>query len=200
MSLPRSPRRLLAAIALAAGATPALAIDVTGVLQSGDPLITGARLVRDGSQSVCGTPKLFPGTLSTTGVRYNEFGYTNTGPAQCVTFRITGNCAGPGVFLAAYGGAFDPADVSAGYLGDGGESSDNNIVRTLALDMAPGQSIRLVVSGGLMDDDTPQTCAWRVTSSEPANAAPVPTLGEWGLLLTGLLAAGLGARRLRRRG
>ena len=33
-----------------------------------------------------------------------------------------------------------------------------------------------------------------------AAPAPVPTLGEWGLLLTGLLAAGLGASRLRRRG
>jgi hypothetical protein len=29
---------------------------------------------------------------------------------------------------------------------------------------------------------------------------PVPTLGEWGLALLGALAAGLGARRLRRRG
>ncbi|MBP6779474.1 MAG: IPTL-CTERM sorting domain-containing protein, partial [Ottowia sp.] len=30
--------------------------------------------------------------------------------------------------------------------------------------------------------------------------AAVPTLGEWSLLLLGLLAAGLGARRLRRAG
>ena len=40
-------------------------------------------------------------------------------------------------------------------------------------------------------------------SLAPRPAAPavaaVPTLGEWGLLLTGLLAAGLGLRRLRRR-
>ncbi|MEZ5606372.1 MAG: IPTL-CTERM sorting domain-containing protein [Burkholderiaceae bacterium] len=33
----------------------------------------------------------------------------------------------------------------------------------------------------------------------PAAVAPVPTLGEWGLALLGLAAAGLGARRLRRR-
>lgn len=34
----------------------------------------------------------------------------------------------------------------------------------------------------------------------PAAVTPVPTLGEWSLALLGLLAAGLGARRLRRRG
>lgn len=43
-------------------------------------------------------------------------------------------------------------------------------------------------------DDTPY--------AEPpvASVTPVPTLGEWSLALLGLAAAGLGARRLRRRG
>ena len=203
MTPPRSPRRLLAVIVLAAGATPALAaIDVTGTLAFGDPLILGARQIRNSAPSACGAAKPFPGTVaipSTTGLRYDEFAYTHTGPAQCVTFRVTGNCAEPGVLLSAYTGALDPEDVSAGYLGDSGESSNNNIVQTLALDMTSGQSIRLVVSNGSASDDAPQTCAWRVTSSEPAAVSAVPTLGEAGLLLTGLLAAGLGARRLRRR-
>ena len=42
-----------------------------------------------------------------------------------------------------------------------------------------------------------------VTVTQTGDAAavqPVPTLSEWALLLLGLLAAGLGARRLRRRG
>lgn len=42
---------------------------------------------------------------------------------------------------------------------------------------------------------TPQAQA-----APPAQVTPVPTLGEWSLLLLGLLAAGLGVRGLRRRG
>ncbi|MEZ5607980.1 MAG: IPTL-CTERM sorting domain-containing protein [Burkholderiaceae bacterium] len=42
-------------------------------------------------------------------------------------------------------------------------------------------------------DDTPYVAPPAVT------VAPVPTLGEWSLALLGLAAAGLGARRLRRR-
>ena len=34
----------------------------------------------------------------------------------------------------------------------------------------------------------------------PMDVRPVPTLGKWGLMLLGLLAAGMGARRLRRQG
>jgi hypothetical protein len=33
----------------------------------------------------------------------------------------------------------------------------------------------------------------------PGGTVAVPTLGQWGLMLMGLLAAGLGMRRLRRR-
>lgn len=46
------------------------------------------------------------------------------------------------------------------------------------------------------------TVAVKFRASAPVVAAvtPVPTLGEWGLMLLGALAAGLGARRLRRVG
>ena len=171
-------------------------------VETTDPVTTGNRLALSGAGSTCGTVKAFPGTVAETGLRYDTFAYTNTGPARCVTFQITGNCPAPGVLLSAYSGAFNPADVSAGYLGDAGLGSDNNVVRTLALDMTTGQSVNLVVSNATLDGGgAAQTCAWRVTYDVPSSdVAAVPSLGEWGLALTGLLAAGLGARRLRRRG
>ena len=184
-------------------AAPALAqtVEVTGALFPTDPVTTGNRLALSGAGSTCGTVKAFPGTVAETGLRYDTFAYTNTGPARCVTFQITGNCPAPGVLLSAYSGAFNPADVSAGYVGDAGLGSDNNVVRTLALDMTTGQSVNLVVSNATLDGGgAAQTCAWRVTYDVPSSdVAAVPSLGEWGLALTGLLAAGLGARRLRRR-
>jgi len=40
----------------------------------------------------------------------------------------------------------------------------------------------------------PGSGGWQVRAA-PAAVAPVPTLGQWGLLLTGVLVAGLGLRR-----
>ena len=195
-------RSLCAAAALACALSPSwAAIDVTGVLQEGDTVLGANRLTRNGTASACGSAKAFPGNSSDAGMRYDQFTYTNTGPAQCVTFSITGNCAYPGVFLSAYSGAINPADLSEGYLGDSGSSSGDNDVRTLALAMSSGQTVRLVVSNGsYATEGGLQTCAWRVTSDEPLGdgVAAVPAVGEWGLVLTGLLAVGLGARRLRK--
>lgn len=50
--------------------------------------------------------------------------------------------------------------------------------------------------------DSGSLASWCVSfagSTPPATVAPVPTLGEWSLMLLTLAAAGLGARRLRRR-
>ena len=197
-----SRSRACAVALLACTLTPSwAAIDVTGTLQAGDPVLGANRLQRNGVASACGSAKPFPGVVAEAGMRYDAFTYTNTGPAQCVTFTVTGNCAGPGVLLSAYSGAINPADVSIGYLGDAGTSSIGNSLQPLALDLAAGQTIHLVASNGSAGvTPVPQTCAWRVISSEPlgTGTAAVPTLGEWGLGLLGLLAAGLGARRLRR--
>ena len=60
---------------------------------------------------------------------------------------------------------------------------------------------------GCTRDDTANTCtltdvraAATVSATFAAAPAPVPSLGGWALTLLGLSAAGLGARRLRRRG
>ncbi|MBK6868131.1 MAG: IPTL-CTERM sorting domain-containing protein [Burkholderiales bacterium] len=49
-------------------------------------------------------------------------------------------------------------------------------------------------------DQVTQTFPIKATAKPPVTSevTPVPTLGEWSLMLLGLLAAGLGARRLRR--
>lgn len=48
------------------------------------------------------------------------------------------------------------------------------------------------VNGDILDPNGPMADA-----PAPAQVTPVPTLGEWSLMLLGLLAAGLGMRRLR---
>lgn len=50
------------------------------------------------------------------------------------------------------------------------------------------------VNGEIVDPTGPTAAA----IAPPGSVTAVPTLGEWGLMLLGLLAAGLGARRLRR--
>ena len=195
----RNLNSLCVAASLACALSPSwAAIDVSGTVQTGDPVLGDNRLIRSGLPSVCGTAKAFPGTFPDAGIPYDEFTYTNTGPAQCVTFTVTSSCAAPGTLLTAYSGPLNPADVSVGYLGDTGTSSADNTPQSLALDMTSGQTIHLVVSRG--NSEGSAACDWRVTSVEPlgSGATPVPTLGEWALLITGLLAGGLGARRLRR--
>ena len=133
-----------------------------------------------------------------------EYVVTNNGAAQCITFRVTtvsGACTG-GVHLTAYSGAFVPANVATGYLGDSGSSATSGNPQTLSVDLSAGQTIRLVASNGASGaSDCPYTgpAPAGVLGTGGAGAvAQVPTLGEWGLMLLGLLAAGFGARRLPR--
>lgn len=87
-------------------------------------------------------------------------------------------------------------------------TGDANTPRTFTAAPAAGA---VASWSGCDSTPTPTTCvvsasaARTVTATFVATATgpgeqitAVPTLGEWGLLLLGLLAAGLGARRLRR--
>lgn len=194
------------AAAFVAFATPVQAqVNISGALAAGDTILPGPdRLFRNGTASACGLAKSFPGTLPAAGERYDEYVVTNNGAAQCITFTVTtvsGACTG-GTHLTAYSGAFVPANVATGYLGDSGTSATSGVPQTLSLDLSAGQTIRLVASNGISGASD---CTYTVTA--PAGVlgtggagavAQVPTLGEWGLMLLGLLAAGFGARRLPR--
>ncbi|PWU25252.1 MAG: hypothetical protein C5B48_02270 [Candidatus Rokuibacteriota bacterium] len=82
------------------------------------------RITRDGAPASCGSPKRYPGLFTNTGSRkYDLYNLTNTGSAStCVGVAISGTCA-PVAFMAAYLGTYNPADFSANYLADPGQSA-----------------------------------------------------------------------------
>jgi hypothetical protein len=81
--------------------------------------LTG-RITRDGGPSQCPTAKPFPGVFTNAGARRFDQYTFRTGAAQCVTARIIGG--GTELFMVAYTGAFNPANLGEGYLADPGSS------------------------------------------------------------------------------
>ena len=106
------------------------------------------RLTHEGSRSECGTAKPFPGTTTTTSRAYDEYAFTNNGPATCVTFEINSRCASDDtpIFAAAYLGSFNPANLAANYLGDQGFSQFGPIFFSrFSVDVPANATVVLVV-------------------------------------------------------
>ncbi len=61
---------------------------------------------------------------------------------------------------------------------------------------AGSQQVTITVSNAA--GSVTRTVTLAVTAAPVAAVTPVPTLGEWSLMLLGLLAGGMGMRRLRR--
>ena len=96
---------------------------------------------------------------------------------------------------ATAGGSISPSQGVA----DGGTA-------TFAITPQAGQEVDSVISacGGTRTGNSfttdPVRADCSLTVSFRAAAVPVPTLGQWALMVLGLLLAGLGARRVRQRG
>ena len=100
----------------------------TGRLTTADPTQT-SRVARILPASVCGTAKPFPGILNPgTLFHYKTYNVKNqSATSQCYTFNLFNgdtNSANQ-VFLIAYNGTFNPADISQNYLGDTASSTAN---------------------------------------------------------------------------
>jgi hypothetical protein len=124
---------------------------VNGSLSAGGPILAN-RLFRDDVASSC-AGKAFPGVLS----QENTYTVHNLGPVGDADTCVTVNWEIGGCFIessyrafpAAYAGAFDPADLSSGYLGDSGGSDS----RPFSFVVPGGASLRIVVTsvGGPAD-------------------------------------------------
>jgi hypothetical protein len=161
------------------------------------------RLFRNGAQSSCNAPKLFPGISGGANFSFQQHAYTNPGRAQCVSFTIRADCTGnaaanqTGVFLAGYGGAFDPGNLSTGYLGDAGASPIPGVPAAMQLNLAGGQTVNLVIMA-VNDDATapPLICTYSIDN----NMTPlIPATSAAGLMITALGLAGFAWAYLRRR-
>ncbi|WP_122464796.1 IPTL-CTERM sorting domain-containing protein [Brevundimonas lutea] len=189
----------LAAVAcLALAGTPAFAqVNIADSFDTTDGTsTTPTRLFRDAVTSACGAPKAFPGTFGADSYAYKTHTLVNSGPAQCVTIDVTANCPGaaPQVHAIVYDGAFNPADISDGYLADIGSSTGDGTTYSMGVDLAAGQSVDLVLQGTAGTASAAGVCTYTIVSSQLADpAAVVPTLQEWAMILLGGLMAATGA-------
>ncbi|MCB0740697.1 MAG: hypothetical protein KDB92_06535, partial [Chitinophagaceae bacterium] len=86
------------------------------------------RINRNGVASTCASPKTWPGDFGSGPYFYDTYSLTNnTGADQCVTVDYVSSTSNF-VHVTAYNGSFNPANQSANYLGDGGNSANTSPV------------------------------------------------------------------------
>ena len=131
-----------------------------------DPLQTG-REERSGVVSVCGTPKTFYGLWDSNSRYYDSYTFTNTSStSQCI--NVTLNSANyTSLFLTIYSGSFNPASVSANFLGDAGSSYSPMVA---GVTVAAGATIVVVVHN---IDSGVAAGAYTLTVGGINSAAPV---------------------------
>ena len=108
-----------------------------------------ARLFRDGVAGSCGTTK--PGGTTSTGTRlYDAYTFTNcSSSTACMSVTLDhpgfggGGTATPQLYVAAYAGSFNPANILQNFTTDAGASATS---RSFSFSAAPGQAYVIVVS------------------------------------------------------
>lgn len=104
--------------------TPADVCTFNGSLVPGDLTLTNGRFFRDGVPSTCAAPKACGGPFGTGPYFYDTYTLQNlTCASQCVTVNYVANAGGGDVFVVAYNGSFNPANLCTNYRADGGSSS-----------------------------------------------------------------------------
>ncbi len=94
-----------------------------GTLNAQSPTMT-QRMFRDANPAICSESKTCPGASTAIGsFRYGTHTFTNTGASGCMTVVLRDHCGNSSLFASAYLGAFDSADLCAGYLADIGTNA-----------------------------------------------------------------------------
>src|SRR4029077_6342694 len=77
---------------------------------------------------------------------YDSYTFTNTtGATQCVTIHTNTACTGPNfIFIGAYLGSFDPANICTNWIGDSGSSPNPD--QAFQVDVDDGQTLVVCVS------------------------------------------------------
>ncbi len=100
-------------------------MNATGSITNTDSIQTG-RLGLFDPKSSCATAKSVAGVSDTLTRHYDSYTYTNsTASAECVTVSITQSCSNNAVQSVTYLGSFNPSNVQANYLADGGASGQH---------------------------------------------------------------------------
>jgi hypothetical protein len=96
-------------------------------------------------RSGCGSAKAYPGTVGTAQRTYDQYSFTNSGPATCVTFELNTACTSTqAIYPVAYLNSFNPANVAINYRGDPGSSPPDGF-STFSVDVPANSTVVLVV-------------------------------------------------------
>jgi hypothetical protein len=166
-------------------------IVIEGSIEDTDPTQTD-KLVRSGIAQTC-PPSTSCATFGDEAqYHYDSYMFTNTsGSTQCVTIDTNTGCnRAQSVFVAAYLGSFDPANICTNWIGDVGFSPDPE--RAFQVEVADGQTLVVVVSEvtagagcpdytvtitGLCQGGTPTpTPTATATGTPPATVTPTATI------------------------
>lgn len=142
------------------------------------------RFFRDGIASVC-PGKAYPGIHSAgTTFNYSTYTYSNTSAAAaCVTINFDPNFGGTPCALnaqmSAYANSYDPMNQGTNFLGDVGSS----VTQPFSFEVPANSEVVLVVTNTIGQ----AICdfAFEVVGLPCVEA--VPTLGEWGLIIIGII-------------
>ena len=186
-----------AGVAATSGTYSPAAFSVSTVI---GPTTQLGRIFRDGVASVCVPQKVYPGIFSAaTSFNYSTFTLYNNGPSQCVTVNFNpdsgANACTTNAHISAYLDSYNPASQATNYLGDVGSS----LAQPFSFQAPAGARIILVVSN---TNSAQPGCAFSFSTNQldaeiAAPPGPIPTLGNWSLVLLsfGLLGAAWFARR-----
>jgi len=131
-----------------------------GSLDASDLALTAGRPFRDGLPPTCAAPKTCPSSppFGTGPYYYDTYTMQNlTCASQCVTINYKATGASGDVFVSVYNGSFNPNNLCANYMADGGSSSlgPDAVGVTFTVTVPASTTIVLVANGAQVSTACP---------------------------------------------